>query len=583
VLVYGDADWVQQADPARFLIERARPEAARDFGAFDAVVIDALEPSDFAEDMPRKLFDAVAGGTGLFLVNGPLRGSREDRQRLTDWEKTVLGDVLPVNSDPALYIQEPPKRDLLIIIDTSGSMGPFMAVARQAANRVIDAVRPQDSLTIVSFSTGAGVAFAAPRMSAAEVTRARRAVADLSVGGNTNMTAAISRARQLKGNNCALFIIGDGGYEPGQIQGRPICFTTAIGVANLILPGIDTTWGEQVPIRTAGQLGQIEFRAFAPEPREEFWQDGPLEVIPAGELSRFDMPLPVAGAALSYPRPESSDLSIMSDPPRAPVLAFRRDPKVTSLKTGVFLGVVPTGLLGGPDGWASNVLEELVGWDDPDRFDIDLRLEGEDITARITPLGAAPTPAQIGVSVLLPDGSSSGLSMRGPNDFGAFVGTGRISLSNSTRRGIMILDVGDSDVQVIPMRLPARADIGRSAASAQEAFGFGVDHGVLSALRTLTGGVDLNVATPDIRARTAVLSPILIWPWLAGLAAALFAGSLFLGGVRRGVQTWPRSRPGGQLRRCKSWRWSAWRNGSKPHMTGAINMRSGWSLRPMST
>lgn len=97
----------------------------------------------------------------------------------------------------------------------------------------------------------------------------------------------------------------------------------------------------------------------------------------------------------------------------------------------------------------------------------------------------------------------------------------------------MILDVGDSDVQVIPMRLPARADIGRSAASAQEAFGFGVDHGVLSALRTLTGGVDLNVATPDIRARTAVLSPILIWPWLAGLAAALFAGSLFLGGVRR--------------------------------------------------
>lgn len=533
VLVYGDAPWVEQADKARLLIERKRPGDEVDLGIYDAIVIDALEPKDFAADMPERLFETAAGGTGLFLVNGPLRGSREDMQRLADWEGTVVGEVLPVNSDPALYIREPPKRDLLIIIDTSGSMGAYMDVAKAAANKVIDAVRPQDSLTIVSFASGAGVAFSAPRMPANEVQRARRAIAGLSVGGGTNMTPAINRARQLKGNNCALFIIGDGGYPPGQIQGRPICFTTAIGVANLTLPGIDATWGEQLPIRSASQLGRIEFKAFAPEPREEFWQDGPIEVIPADEGSRFTMQRPVAGVALSYPRPESSDLSIMSDPPRAPVLAFRRDPKVRSLMTGVFLGVVPAGLPGGPDGWSSTVLDELVGWDDPERFDIDLTLDGEDVGVRITPLGDGPIPAQIGVAFLMPDGSSTGLSMRGPDDFGAFVGTGRISLSNATMRGIMTLDSGDRDVQAIPVRFPARADPVPRPGSAQERFGFGVDDVLLSELRALTGGVDLSIATPDVRRGSAVLTPILIWPWLAGLAALLFAGSLFCGGVRR--------------------------------------------------
>ena len=91
--------------------------------AYDAVVIDARAPSDFAPDMPQRILDAAASGAGLFIVNGPLRGSVEDMQRLSDWEDTVIGPVLPVNSNPAQYIAAPPKRDILIIVDTSGSMG----------------------------------------------------------------------------------------------------------------------------------------------------------------------------------------------------------------------------------------------------------------------------------------------------------------------------------------------------------------------------------------------------------------------------------------------------------------------------
>jgi hypothetical protein len=533
ILVFGGADWLAGTDPARFLIERALPGDDVDFGTYDAIVIDGLEPGTFPRGTDQRLYEAAAGGVGLFLVNGPLRGSREDQQRLADWEDTVLGEVLPVNSDQALYIRQPPKRDLLIIIDTSGSMEPYMSIARKAANKVIDAVRPQDSLTIVSFSSRAGVAFKASSMPPSEVARARRAVAGLSVGGGTNMTAAIDQARVLRGNNCALFIIGDGGYERDQIKGRPICFTTAIGAANAELPGIDTNWGEQIPIRTANQLGRIKFRAFKPEPREEFWQDGPLDAIPADDVSRYEIPVPVGGIALSYPRPESSDLSIMADPPRAPVLAFRRDPKVTTLKTGVFLGVVPGGLPVGPQGWASTVLDALVGWDDPERFDVDLSLSGEDLTVRITPLESGPVPARIGVSILLPDGSSTGLSIRAPDAFGAFEGDGRISLSNTTMRGNMIVDLGNGDLQAIPIRLPARSERNRNVESTQEAFGFEVNRLLLSEIRAVSGGLDLAVAAPDLMRRRAELRPVPIWPWLAGFAAALFAASLFLGGVRR--------------------------------------------------
>ncbi|UXX83802.1 vWA domain-containing protein [Roseovarius pelagicus] len=532
-LVFGGASWVDGADPARFLIERASPGDDVDFGTYDVVVIDGLEPINFPSGTDQRLSEAAAGGVGLFLVNGPLRGNREDQQRLADWEETVLGEVLPVNSDPALYIRQPPKRDLLIIIDTSGSMGPYMSVAREAANKVIDAVRPQDSLTIVSFSSGAGLAFTASSMPPSEVARARRAIADLSVGGDTMIEAAINQARLLRGNNCALFIIGDGGYERDQIKGRPICFTTAIGVANEPLPGIDTNWGEQVPIRTATQLGRIEFKAFKPEPREEFWRDGPLEVIPADEVSHFEMRLPVGGIALSYPRPESSHLSIMADPPRAPVLAFRREPKLTSLKTGVFLGSVPIGLPVGPQGWASTVLDELAAWDDPERFDIDLSLSGEDLKVRITPLGGGPVPARISVAILLPDGSSTGLSMRAQDAFGAFEGIGRISLSNTTMRGNLMVDLGNGEVQEIPIRLPARSRENWNPASTQEAFGFGVNNLLLSEIRAASGGIDLAVAVPDLMRARAELRPVPLWPWFAGLAAALFAGSLFLGGVRR--------------------------------------------------
>jgi uncharacterized protein YegL len=534
VLVYGTAPWVETVDPTTFLITRADPRDPVEPGTFDAVVIDALAPAAFAPDMPQRLLDAASGGVGLFIVNGPLRGTPEDMQRLSDWEDTALGPVLPVNSDPAEHVTQPPKRDILIIIDTSGSMGgDNIAVARAAANRIIDSVRPQDSLVIVPFSTDAGRPFEADRSPPERILEARRFVDRLVVAGGTNMTAAINRARQLRGNNCALFIIGDGGYESGQITGSPICFTTAIGVQGALLPGIDTNWGQQIPIRTARELGNMTFKVFTPEPRLFFWQDGPLQSIPVDEPSAFAMSIPVAGAALSYPRPESTDVSVMSVPPRAPILAFRQDPLQRSLVTGVFLGAVPVGLPAGKDGWASHVLSRLIGWDDPDLFGIEFQLNGEQVTLRVTFFGDGPVPPNIAATILLQDGGSVGLSMSPPDRYGIFEGTGRIGLSNDTSRGILQLEPSDGKTQLIPLRLPQRMALRPESVSGDEAFGFGVDSVLLTDIMFETGGLDLRQSWPGIAQSSTSLPRYPIWPWLAGLASVLFAMSLFCGGVRR--------------------------------------------------
>ena len=535
VLVFGDAPWVDRADPLMFLVERVAPDDPVDLAGYDAVVIDARDPSDFTPDMPQRILDAAASGAGLFIVNGPLRGSAEDMQRLSDWEDTVIGPVLPVNSDPAQYIAAPPKRDILIIVDTSGSMGEanYMELARAAANKVLDSLRPQDSITILPFSTDALRPFRSATSPPETVADARSFISRLTVAGGTSMDRALLEARSLRGNNCALFIIGDGGYEAAQVQVSPICPTTAIGVANQLLPGIDTSWGQGIQISSIGQLGTITYEAFAPEPRTTFWADGPLQAIRPDEPSIFSIAPSINGAALSYARPESSDVSVMSEPPRAPVLAFRQDPVLRSLRTGVFLGVVPDGLPDGPDGWASEVLKELVGWDDTSLFDIDLQLRGDEVDLRLVFVGDGPVPSRLGASILLPDGTSTGISLRPVGRFGVFDGAGRISLSNKVARGILILELGDGDVQAIPLRLPARNAGQSTTASPRESFGFGVDYEMLSDIRAATGGVDLTRSSLAFFGSTTQPRATPIWPFLAAFAILLFAISLFLGGIRR--------------------------------------------------
>lgn len=533
VLVFGAAPWVDALSPQRYTVQRASPAEAVEAAGFDAVVIDGLSPADFAPGAADRLLGAAAGGTGLMFVNGPRRDPETEPQRIADWEQSPIGPILPVNSDPETYFAEPPPRNVLIIIDTSGSMAnsDFGPRAVAVARHILTFLRPQDSLTILPFSTDVLPRFVRNGLTQSDLLDADRYLGRLRFGGGTNMQAAIRAAAQLRGASCDLFVIGDGGYESNQVQVSPICRTTAIGVAGVLLPGFDTRWGESLRLRANESAPNITFQTFAPEPRALFWRDGPLNLLVDDAFAGLRFDAPVQGLALTYPRPNARIAALASQAPRNLALAFRRDPQQRTLNTAVFLGEMPRSL---PSQTAESLLDRLIAWSDPDRFDIELTGEGEEISVRVSIANNAPPPQTLSGSVLFADGRSTGLNLRPSGVAGEFLGSLRAPLSREPQRGLLTLEESVDTVQSIPILFPQRGEVGGAAGTpGQERESWGVRESMLRSISVATGGYNLTQAVPEFGSNRQERPSAPLWPWFGALALLAFAGSLWAGGSRR--------------------------------------------------
>lgn len=534
VLAYGPAPWLDDLSPDRFQIVRADPGSPRPPSGFDAVVIDTLSPQDFGAGAVQEMLRAGLGGTGLMLVNGPLRGTREDPQRIADWEDSALGPVLPVNSDAQEYVAEPPGRDILVVLDTSGSMGGGnMDRARAATIRIIESLRAVDRLRIIPFATGVGRLFESPGMTPAEASRATGYVNSLGVGGATEIGIAVRAARQLSGSDCHLFVIGDGGYDARQIIHRPICTLTTIGVQNAYLPGFDTRWGEQIRLASVQQLGDIEYEVLEPKLHTYFWRDGPLRLTPADPAKGYPDGVTTSGLALSYLRPESTVEMIAADPPRNLALVMRHDTQNRTLSTGVFLG----DLRASDPRTAPSVdlaLEALIGWNDPDRFDIRIIRENGLFRFQVTSLGNTAPPSALSATITVPGGNSVGVDLAPGQVPGLFEGTAALRLSDNVEKSLFILDSGGDDVQLIPMTLPSiRESAATISENRAERASLGINWAFLDALQQKTGGQNLLEARPQFSDLAEGPPPVLIWPALLAVGALLYALSLFFGRVQR--------------------------------------------------
>ena len=537
LLVYGNSSWASALPPNRYSVTHARPNDSVALSDFDVVAIDALVPSDFATDFDDRMLSAAAGGTGILLINGGLRGSAEDPQRISDWERSALGSVLPVDSDPAYVLTKHPPRELLIIIDTSSSMNVVNSLgesqaarALQSANRILDFLRPGDRLTILPFSSGVGSPFRSQSVDSTEIARARSYLASMPFGGGTNMRAAVEAAAALRGNKCDLFVIGDGGYEAGMVSTSPICRTTAIGLAGIELPGFDTSWGEQKPLDPGERLGEITFETFEPEKRKEFWRTGPLSALSVEPTERYDIGGQIGGIALSYARPESQVLLVSGTAPRDPVLVFREDPKNRVLKTAVFLGDFPPRLSGEI---SARILDRLTGWSQPDRFDIHLSLDASRLSAEVATVEGWPLPQQLSLSLWLADGRTIGLDMWPGNETGTFAGSTTVNLGNEASHGVLMLNTGDAPTQAVPIRLPDRKAQKGTSGAVQEADSFGVNTNLLSRMIAATNGRDLSLQMPLGTTLALPQETTPLWPVLATLSLACLAGGLWFGGARR--------------------------------------------------
>ena len=176
----------------------------------------------------------------------------------------------------------------------------------------------------------------------------------------------------------------------------------------------------------------------------------------------------------------------------------------------------------------------LIGWRDPDRYDVDVALVGTRLSVTITALGE---DAPDRFSARLETGAGlDGISLRSTDVPGEFVGSAEISLGEEPQRAILILSASDTDEELIPMYLPSQSNSAESVRGLQnaEAASVGINQAFLDSLRLATGGVELQSdrpPTPD--AASLHRDPQPIWPAVAAIAMVLFGASLFAGGIRR--------------------------------------------------
>jgi len=527
VLAFGHAPWLDGLDPARFVRVDGNPGDPPEPGTFDLVVIDGLSPGDFSPGYDRSLLQ-VANRTGILLVNGPLRGAAENPQVIGDWNASVLSPILPVDSDPREFVQSPPGRDVVILIDTSGSMVGSFGLAKAGANAVLDQLRPQDTLAVLPFAGDVGRPF--PRQSAtpAVIAEARRFIDTLPIGGGTNPESTLRASAALRTNYCAFFFISDGGFQLPPT--KPQCFTTVLltedRANNRTFFEALRDWGDALLI-TRGMSG-IRLKYFEPEVRNLYWREGPLRPIPAdarAPLTGVGLP----GLAIAYPRIDADVISLHPDPPPDPVLAIRRDAAVPGAGTGVFLSDLPPSA---PPDEVAEVLTALLGWSRPDRFDLRLRQEGDRLTLSALALAAE------GVADALPTSLSGLLRLPGQGDqplaFRAVGAPGRFEAAVTLRptaapgRGELILMEPGGTAQVIPISVPGRG-AGAASSAQGEAFDFGIDAARLRDMAQRTGGVDLTDAAPALVRTTPPPMRDPLHPLAIALGLMLLAASLWIG------------------------------------------------------
>jgi len=536
ILVYGPAAWLAAEPTAQRQITRAEPRDEIALSDYDAIVIDGLAPDQFNTDFPTRLTAAAGAGSGVFIINGPLRGLPEAPQRIADWEATAIGPILPVNSDALDFVQDPPPRNVLIVIDTSGSMeqGAFLNIAKAVALRIIDALRPVDTLTIMPFASQTLTEFNRNSVDDRAKQAAEAFVRGLRVGGGTSTANAYRRAAALTGNYCHMFLISDAFVDIP--SNSLLCTTTLVGVAGQRFPAQMTRNAAEEIISRLSQVPNLVFEAITPELRTTFWRAGPLSPQPVGASPQFTPPDTVNGIALGYARVSANVQTIPASRPPDPILAFQGDDQARGFMTAAYLGDIPASWARTSAGQAAAeaIFARLIGWDDTERYDIRLAQGGAQFTLSITVLGATDFPEALSGSLILADGTVSAIAFSPTRQLGVFSAQFAPTLTAVPQRAKLVIQEPGRAAQIIPLMLPSGGNPALSDNRAgAEMLDYGINSRLFDEITSRTGGVDLRVSQIPMRLPALRHVPDAIWPYLLVIGVILFAISLFLGGTRR--------------------------------------------------
>ncbi|MDJ0976462.1 MAG: VWA domain-containing protein, partial [Planctomycetota bacterium] len=182
---------------------------------FDLVVLDDRPADTIPEAFQKELVSAVRDrGMGLVAAGGRAAFGAGG------WHKSPLASLLPVE-----FLHREEKRDpsttLVVIIDTSGSMGGGrVQLAKEVARLAIRRLLPHDKVGIVEFY--GAKRWAAPIQPASNSIEIERALNRLNAGGGTVILPAIEEAfyglQNVQTRYKHVLVLTDGGVERGAFE-----------------------------------------------------------------------------------------------------------------------------------------------------------------------------------------------------------------------------------------------------------------------------------------------------------------------------------------------------------------------------
>lgn len=510
-----------------------------DPGAFDVIVIDAVPSQEIGEAALTKISAAVLSArTGLFIVNGPMRGTDESPTVLRSYDKTGIEPLLPVSSKPRPILKDPPGRHIVIMIDGSGSMSGWpLKKAKEMSRVIIEKLRPVDRLELIVFTTKPGHLVQNRLMDDAGKQFALDQLNNIVAGGGTDPTEALALISGRRFSNCGLFFFSDGFFNTVTL--RPDCKPTvfAIGATESSITAALRAIADPIPVGTKFDAASIKLEFFEPQPRDRLFEPGaytPVNGIDAMMEGWSLLPLnppPLSGNAVTYAKVGAVVASIR---PRLldPVLAFQ-DTRGASV--GVFTTSFPGPWIARPD-TAETVtawIRRIVPFEAHDRYSLSFKDLGDAMTVRLALAaeeGRVPEIDRVLIQVRISGGAPIDFNLRpDPENPDSFIGAFRLPNSAAPVDAVMVIrETGRGALrrtQLLPIVLPPAALV--TAKPGAEHWSRGVNTGKLRAIAGAGGGV-FNPAHPAILAAAPLAAGVGLWPWFTAIAVLFYLLAIML-------------------------------------------------------
>ncbi|SFO86507.1 von Willebrand factor type A domain-containing protein [Cohaesibacter marisflavi] len=545
VLGLGATGFLNALPQDKFELEQRRAADLSRLDDFDIVVLGGMDAAQFQTGDLVRLADAVKSRVlGLFLVNGPLGGSAEDPTVVQSYAHTALDPLLPVSPDPKYLQDDPPPRDTIVLVDTSGSMaGGGLAAARLAVADILDYLRPQDSLELITFG---GLTTGRQMGDARGKKVIRNFASRFPTGDSSNVSRAFERALASTGNYTSVFLITDGMVDPYDYAKAGLSFYyLQYGSGATPLNEEIAQAARQSQILQSGQGLSFKPDSYDPEERAEFFTPDlvrPRIVTPIDGISGG---LATPGVAFTYAKADAVRALVSDGLEGEPVLAFHKADQLEKGNTGVFLSALDGAWTDSAAGRRTieTSLTQLVKWSNRNRYSFRLQDFGDEITLRVSVVGEAadaPLPQTLSATLLLA-GQSIGVPMTMvKGEQGVF--EGRFALPShdaasegegAVNKGLLYLQEGGAGAleqpQAIPVTLPYAVP---RAGNRSEAASYGVDLSGLQALADATGGTLDHLPNHSGQARQFSVPPKPVHRLLLLLATVFFGLSFLMRGSR---------------------------------------------------